>query len=44
MQESKQTIYSEAKDDVVDGMNDARNDGDGDISGLQCILANALLE
>ena len=44
MQESKQTMYSEAKDDVVDGMNDARNDGDGDISGLQCILANALLE
>ena len=43
MQESKQTMYSEAKDDVVDGMNDARNDGDGDISGLQCILANALL-
>ena len=40
MQESKQTMLSEDKDPTIDGM----DEGDGDISDLQCMLANALLE
>ena len=42
MQEGKQTMLSEGKDQIIDGMSEG--DGDGDISDLQCMLANALLE
>ena len=38
MQEGKESMLSEAKQNNDDG------DGDGDISDLQCMLANALLE
>ena len=44
MQESKETMFSETKDQIMDGMNDTEDDNDGDISDLQCVLASALLE
>ena len=44
MQESKETMFSETKDQIMDGVNDAQDDNDGDISDLQCVLASALLE
>ena len=40
MQEGKESMLSEAKQNDDDG----DGDGDGDISDLQCMLANALLE